>query len=92
MSASEPLRVGDCGTVPEGGLVTREDDIEVHATIINSGTEQGTGRVEFVAGGEQIGEQEVSVAPGESVTVEESFSVKAWFAVGESFDVDVRMG
>lgn len=57
------------------GTVTVGDEVTATATVANNGGTEGTTTVEFTFGGDVVDSQEVTLAPGESTTVE--FSIAA---------------
>ncbi|MFD1646028.1 beta strand repeat-containing protein [Haloarchaeobius litoreus] len=57
------------------GTATVGDEVTATATVANTGGEEGTTTVEFTFGGDVVDSQEVTLAPGESTTVE--FSITA---------------
>ncbi|WP_440989486.1 DUF7827 domain-containing protein [Haloarchaeobius baliensis] len=57
------------------GTATVGDEVTATATVANTGGTEGTTTVEFTFGGDVVDSQEVTLAPGESTTVE--FSITA---------------
>ncbi|WP_257297823.1 BGTF surface domain-containing protein [Haloarchaeobius sp. FL176] len=57
------------------GTVTVGDEVTATATVANNGGTEGTTTVEFTFGGDVVDSREVTLAPGESKTVE--FSIAA---------------
>ncbi|MFC4407628.1 DUF7827 domain-containing protein [Haloarchaeobius iranensis] len=57
------------------GTVMVGDEVTATATVANNGGTEGTTTVEFTFGGDVLDSQEVTLAPGESTTVE--FSITA---------------
>ncbi|MEF8901622.1 MAG: BGTF surface domain-containing protein [Halovenus sp.] len=55
---------------PQDVSVEQGAVIDVSATVTNSGGQEGTQTVEFRVGGDALVEQDVTLAPGESTTVE----------------------